>query len=203
MSILGREIAITITVRETRRVKVGENSWHFVLAYGSGFKTYPLSSHFPLIFCLCPCHCNQMINGAFYGYSGKYIIQTFIGHEAQREYAHFSLQDFDEEILLFTLSNRSHLFINMKTEKTLLWPDLVFISPCQLQVACEYLMTLVVSASLKEWNSKCWIPTQEISLQLLSEATRLYLALHEWWCLSHIYFLEPWAFTDGDYFSSY
>ena len=50
--------------------------------------------------------------------------QTFIGHEAQR-ICHFSLQYFEEEIFLFTLSNRSHLFINMKTmEKT--WFDLIW-----------------------------------------------------------------------------
>lgn len=49
----------------------------FVVAYGSDFKAYPPSSYLLLILCLCPCHWNQMINDAFYGYSGKYIILDF------------------------------------------------------------------------------------------------------------------------------
>ena len=58
---------------------------------------------------------------------------TFIGHEAQRV-CHFSLQDFDEEILLFTLSNRSHLFINMKTMKKP-WFDLILRLSLPLSIA--------------------------------------------------------------------
>lgn len=97
--------------------------------------------------------------------------QTFIGHEAQRV-CHFSLQDFDEEILLFTLSNRSHLFINMKTMKKP-WFDLIWClsSPCQLQVACECLTTLSGLCLIEGGRFQVLSPTQEISLQLLSEAT--------------------------------
>lgn len=59
--------------------------------------------------------------------------QTFIGHEAQRV-CHFSLQDFDEEVLLFTLSNRSHLFTNMKTMKKP-WFDLILRLSFPLSIA--------------------------------------------------------------------
>ena len=68
--------AITITKRKKKNKGSGGSDIS-VLAYGSGFKAYPPSPHFPLIFCLRPCHWNQMINGTFYGYSGKYIISDF------------------------------------------------------------------------------------------------------------------------------
>ena len=69
----------------------------------------------------------------FMGTLANTSFQTFIGHEAERV-CHFSLQDFDEEILLFTLSNRSHLFINMKTMKKP-WFDLILRLSFPLSIA--------------------------------------------------------------------
>ena len=69
----------------------------------------------------------------FMGTRANTSFQTFIGHEAERV-CHFSLQDFDEEILLFTLSNRSHLFINMKTMKKP-WFDLILRLSFPLSIA--------------------------------------------------------------------
>ena len=77
MSVLGRGNSYYNNCKRNKKSKGRRGSDIFVLAYGSGFKTYPPSSHFPLRVCLRPCHCNQMINGAFYGYSGKYIISDF------------------------------------------------------------------------------------------------------------------------------
>ena len=69
----------------------------------------------------------------FMGTLANTSFQTFIGHEAEKV-CHFSLQDFDEEILLFTLSNRSHLFINMKTMKKP-WFDLILRLSFPLSIA--------------------------------------------------------------------
>ena len=50
-----------------------------------------------------------MSNGPYYGSASKYIIFDFIGYEAKRIH-HFNLCNFDEEILLFTLSQMFSTF---------------------------------------------------------------------------------------------
>lgn len=127
------ETAITITVRETRKVKVGEALtflfWPMVqvLRLIHQVPTSPWYSVFALV------TATRWLMVPFMGTLANTSFQTFIGHEAERV-CHFSLQDFDEEILLFTLSNRSHLFINMKTMKKP-WFDLILHLSFPLSIA--------------------------------------------------------------------
>lgn len=127
------ETAITITVRETRKVKVGEALtflfWPMVqvLRLIHQVPTSPLESVFALV------TATRWLMVPFMGTLANTSFQTFIGHETQRV-CHFSLQDFDEEVLLFTLSNRRHLFTNMKTMKKP-WFDLILRLSFPLSIA--------------------------------------------------------------------
>lgn len=163
--------------KRNKKSKGRRGSDIFVLAYGSGFKTYPPSSHFPLIFCLCPVTATRWLMVPLWVLWQIHHFRLLLGMK-HREYAISVSRILMKKYCLRTLSNRSHLFINMKTEKTLLWLDLVFIFPLSI-AGCLWMSHDLewFLPSLKEWNLQVLIPTQEISSPPLIRSHRLYLAL--------------------------
>lgn len=132
----------------------------FVLAYDSDFQAYPPNFHYPLILCLCPCHWNQMINGAFYVFSSKYIILDFYWAWSTENTPFQPLPLGWRNIVIYSKQQKPFIFKYENYEETPFWPDVVFIFPLAIsRLLLSFSWLWAVSWLIKGFRFQVLIPT--------------------------------------------